>query len=48
MNDNKETAVYPATEMIFDPVLNLLDYQFHLQNCLKTFWKKQATLLYNS
>jgi 5-(carboxyamino)imidazole ribonucleotide synthase len=27
MNDNNETAVYPATEMIFDPVLNLLDYQ---------------------
>ncbi|HEX5150871.1 MAG TPA: 5-(carboxyamino)imidazole ribonucleotide synthase [Parafilimonas sp.] len=27
MNDAKETAVYPATEMIFDPVLNLLDYQ---------------------
>jgi 5-(carboxyamino)imidazole ribonucleotide synthase len=27
MNDSKETAVYPATEMIFDPVLNLLDYQ---------------------
>lgn len=27
MNDYKETAVYPATEMIFDPVLNLLDYQ---------------------
>jgi 5-(carboxyamino)imidazole ribonucleotide synthase len=27
MNDKKETAVYPATEMIFDPQLNLLDYQ---------------------
>jgi 5-(carboxyamino)imidazole ribonucleotide synthase len=27
MNDKKETAVYPATEMMFDPVLNLLDYQ---------------------
>ncbi len=27
MNDKKETAVYPATEMVFDPVLNLLDYQ---------------------
>src|SRR5205809_620502 len=27
MNDKKETAVYPAAEMIFDPVLNLLDYQ---------------------
>jgi len=27
MNDDRETAVYPATEMIFDPLLNLLDYQ---------------------
>ncbi len=27
MNDKKEMVVYPATEMIFDPVLNLLDYQ---------------------
>jgi 5-(carboxyamino)imidazole ribonucleotide synthase len=27
MNGKKETAVYPATEMMFDPVLNLLDYQ---------------------
>jgi len=27
MNDDRETAVYPATEMIFDPVLNLLDHQ---------------------
>jgi 5-(carboxyamino)imidazole ribonucleotide synthase len=27
MNDKKETAIFPATEMIVDPVLNLLDYQ---------------------
>jgi len=27
MNNKKETAVYPAAEMIFDPQLNLLDYQ---------------------
>ncbi len=27
MNNKKETAVYPATEMVFDPYLNLLDYQ---------------------
>jgi 5-(carboxyamino)imidazole ribonucleotide synthase len=27
MNDKKETAIFPATEMIFDPALNLLDYQ---------------------
>jgi len=28
VNDKKETAVYPLVEMIFDPYLNLLDYQF--------------------
>ena len=27
MNDDKETAVFPATEMVFDPDLNILDYQ---------------------
>jgi 5-(carboxyamino)imidazole ribonucleotide synthase len=27
MNDKNETAVYPATEMVVDPELNLLDYQ---------------------
>ncbi len=27
MNDEGKTAIYPATEMIFDPALNLLDYQ---------------------
>ncbi|MFT4155581.1 5-(carboxyamino)imidazole ribonucleotide synthase [Parafilimonas sp.] len=27
MNDKGYTAVYPATEMVFDPALNLLDYQ---------------------
>jgi 5-(carboxyamino)imidazole ribonucleotide synthase len=27
MNDRKEKTVFPATEMVFDPVLNLLDYQ---------------------
>lgn len=27
MNDKEETAVYPVTEMVFDPGLNLLDYQ---------------------
>ena len=27
MNDKGETAVYPPAEMIFDPMLNLLDYQ---------------------
>lgn len=27
MNDKKEMAVYPAAEMVFEPELNLLDYQ---------------------
>lgn len=27
INEKKETALYPAVEMLFDPVLNLLDYQ---------------------
>jgi 5-(carboxyamino)imidazole ribonucleotide synthase len=27
MNDAGETAIYPPAEMVFDPVLNLLDYQ---------------------
>jgi 5-(carboxyamino)imidazole ribonucleotide synthase len=27
MNDNMETAIYPPAEMVFDPALNLLDYQ---------------------
>jgi 5-(carboxyamino)imidazole ribonucleotide synthase len=27
MNDRGEIAVYPPAEMVFDPVLNLLDYQ---------------------
>lgn len=27
INEKKETALYPPVEMLFDPVLNLLDYQ---------------------
>jgi 5-(carboxyamino)imidazole ribonucleotide synthase len=27
INEKKETAIYPPAEMLFDPVLNLLDYQ---------------------
>jgi 5-(carboxyamino)imidazole ribonucleotide synthase len=27
IGDNKQTAFYPPVEMVFDPVLNLLDYQ---------------------
>jgi 5-(carboxyamino)imidazole ribonucleotide synthase len=43
MNDKGETAIYPPAEMIFDPVLNLLDYQLSPaiipQNIL---WKAEA------
>jgi 5-(carboxyamino)imidazole ribonucleotide synthase len=38
-----ETTVYPPAEMIFDPILNLLDYQ--ISPALlpeKTFWKVEA------
>ncbi|MEO6452955.1 MAG: 5-(carboxyamino)imidazole ribonucleotide synthase [Ginsengibacter sp.] len=27
MNDDKEMAIYPAVDMVFNPALNLLDYQ---------------------
>lgn len=43
MDQQGETAVYPATEMIFDPVLNLLDYQ--VSPALlpdKVLWKAEA------
>jgi 5-(carboxyamino)imidazole ribonucleotide synthase len=46
MNDKGEAAVYPPAEMIFDPVLNLLDYQ--LSPALipeKVLWKAEAIAL---
>ena len=46
MNAKGETAIYPAAEMFFDPVLNLLDFQVSpaqiLQNSL---WKAEALAL---
>ncbi len=46
VNDKAETALYPASEMIFDPVLNLLDYQLcpvQLKDQLQ--WKAEAIAL---
>ncbi len=38
-----ETTMYPPAEMIFDPVLNLLDYQISPAELPeKTFWKVEA------
>ena len=43
MNDNAETVVYPPAEMIFDPVLNLLDYQISPAKIpQKIYWKAEA------
>jgi 5-(carboxyamino)imidazole ribonucleotide synthase len=41
-----ETAIYPPVEMIFDPVLNLLDYQVCPADISeKTLWKAEAIAL---
>lgn len=46
MNDAGETAIYPPAEMIFDPVLNLLDYQLSpAQLSQKVLWKAEAIAL---
>ncbi len=46
MNDAGETAIYPPAEMIFDPVLNLLDYQLSpAQLSEKVLWKAEAIAL---
>lgn len=38
-----ETALYPPTEMLFDPILNLLDYQISPANISqKILWKAEA------
>jgi 5-(carboxyamino)imidazole ribonucleotide synthase len=46
VNEKGETAIYPPVEMLFDPLLNLLDYQL----CpavleTKTLWKAEAIAL---
>ncbi len=46
INDKGETALYPPVEMLFDPSLNLLDYQLcpaDLEE--KTMWKAEAIAL---
>lgn len=46
MNDKGETTFYPPAEMVFDPVLNLLDYQ--ISPALlpeKVLWKAEAIAL---
>lgn len=46
MNDKGETALYPPAEMVFDPVLNLLDYQLSPASLSeKVFWKAEAIAL---
>jgi 5-(carboxyamino)imidazole ribonucleotide synthase len=46
INEKGETAVYPAVEMIFDPYLNLLDYQLCPADIPETTgWKAEAIAL---
>ena len=46
VNQKGETALYPAVEMLFDPQLNLLDYQLcPAEIDLKTLWKVEAIAL---
>ena len=43
VNDAGETAIFPPAEMVFDPVLNLLDYQVSpVKLDEKTLWKTEA------
>lgn len=46
VNQQGETALYPPVEMVFDPVLNLLDYQLCPADVPeKTLWKLEAISL---
>jgi 5-(carboxyamino)imidazole ribonucleotide synthase len=46
MNKAGETVLYPPVEMIFDPVLNLLDYQLCPADLdQRTWWKAEAIAL---
>lgn len=41
--ENGSTAIYPPVEMVFDPILNLLDYQICPANISdKILWKAEA------
>ena len=46
INQKGEPAVFPPVEMVFDPVLNLLDYQLcPAELPEKTLWKAEAMAL---
>jgi 5-(carboxyamino)imidazole ribonucleotide synthase len=46
MNEKGETTIYPSAEMMFDPVLNLLDFQISpAQIADKALWKAEALAL---
>lgn len=46
VNDKGETALYPPVEMVFDPVLNLLDYQLCPADLdERTLWRAEAIAL---
>lgn len=46
VNDKKETAIYPSAQMIFDPYLNLLDYQLSPADLpQQVLWKAEAIAL---
>ncbi len=46
VNDKKETVIYPPVDMIFDPLLNLLDYQLSPADISeKNLWKAEAIAL---
>jgi 5-(carboxyamino)imidazole ribonucleotide synthase len=46
VNDNGDTVIYPPTEMMFDPILNLLDYQVCPAQLTKNvLWKAEAIAL---
>lgn len=46
MNNKGETAIYPPAEMVFDPILNLLDYQVSPAKLpQQVLWKAEAIAL---
>jgi 5-(carboxyamino)imidazole ribonucleotide synthase len=46
INERGETAIYPSAEMLFDPVLNLLDFQISPADITQhTLWKAEALAL---
>ncbi|MES2431608.1 MAG: 5-(carboxyamino)imidazole ribonucleotide synthase [Bacteroidota bacterium] len=46
VNDKGETAIYPPVDMVFDPMLNLLDHQISPAELPdKVFWKVEAIAL---